>query len=157
MPCIPLFFGWPDWFYMVAGLAATALLWWRSDGWIRAVVSVVMFGCVGYPTRFAGMHECFEGRPPELLELVFAGIAASLAWSLGRWRWPVPLTFIMLLSAGTFTARALAHSYHSDEITGNPEFSSGRFWHTAITGQLPRDKDKCKQFWESFLQHVQHD
>jgi len=157
MPYIPIFFGWSVWLYLAVGGGVTGLLWWRRDGWMRAVVSVVIFCCVAYPVQLAGMHECLEGRPPEVLEFVFAGLAASLPWCFGRWKWPIPLGFMILLFAGTYRARTLAHSYHGDHITGNPEFSSGSFWHTSITGQRPRDHEKVKQFRKSFAQEELQD
>ena len=32
----------------------------------------------------------------------------------------------------------LVSSYHSVEVTGNPELANGRYWHTSLTGMYPR-------------------
>ena len=149
MPYIPILFGWPDWLYAIVGVAITGLLWWRRDWWIKAVVSLVIFVGVAYPFQFAGMHKCYEGRPPNVLEYAFGIIAALLPWCFGNWKWPVPVGFVAVLFLGTFTARSLAHSYHCTNVTGNPGFSSGRFWHSPISGQYPRDQEKYRAFQES--------
>jgi hypothetical protein len=147
MPYVPLLAGWSDWFYLGVGIASTGVLWWKRNLWTKAMVSVIAFVAVAYAFQFAGMHKCFEGRPPALLEYFVGAIAAALPWALGQWRLAVPVAFAIVFLTGTFTARALADSYHGPGVTGNPAFSSGRFWHTPVSGQFPRDPKKVEEFW----------
>jgi hypothetical protein len=143
MPYIDIF----ELFLLCVGVASTGLFWWKRNIWTKASVSVIAFIAAAYAFRFAGIHKCDEGSPPEILAFAVGGLAASLPWMLAQWRLAVPLAFVVVFFAGTFTARALAHSYHAPEVTGNPAFSSGRFWHSSVTGQLPRDPKKVAEFW----------
>ena len=149
MPYIPILAGWPEWVYVAVGLGASGLLWWKNHWWVKAAISVVLFIGAAYAFQFAGMHMCFEGSPPAVLEVLFGGLAASLPWLLGRWKWPVPVAFIAVFFTGTFLAGFLASSYHGEDVSGNPDFSSGQFWHTPISGQYPRDLEKTQAFHES--------
>ena len=153
MPYVSIFAGWPDWFYFGVGIASTGLLWWKRNSWIRASISVITFTVTAYAFHFAGMHKCFEGNPPEFLEYAVGALAALLPWVFARWRSVVPLSFTIVFFAGTFTAGVLADSYHGPTVTGNPAFSSGRFWHSTLTGQLPRDPKKVEEFWNR-LRHT---
>lgn len=107
--------------------------------WIKAIISVIMFIVAVFAFEAAGQHKCNEGNPPASLAYIMGMLAASLPWVLARWVWIVPIAFAMVVYAGTHTADALADSYHGEAVTGNPVFSSGRFWHTWISGQYPRD------------------
>jgi hypothetical protein len=136
-----------EWSLLGVGVASTGLFWWKRNVWTKASISVVAFIAAAFAFKFAGMHKCNEGNPPELLGNVVGVIAASLPWMLAQWRLAVPLAFVVVFFAGTYTARALAESYHAPAITGNPAFSSGRFWHSSVSGQLPRDPKKVEAFW----------
>jgi hypothetical protein len=53
------------------------------------------------------------------------------------------------ISGGILTAGHLTSSYHLDTVTGNPNYTSGRFWHTPLSGQYPRDRGKMKQYQQA--------
>ncbi|MEP4077933.1 hypothetical protein [Haloferula sp.] len=124
------------------GLVSTGALWWRQNGWTKAITSVVLLLTVLQSFLFAGYHKCYEGSPPMTLGWVFGLLAASLPWLINKWKFAVPLIYLVLITAGAQIARSLARSYHGSEVTGNPAFSSGDFWHSAITGLHPRDAEK---------------
>ena len=70
--------------------------------------------------------------------MVFGAAAAIIPWiksiSVPYRRGIAGLTVFF----GMVIAMLLTSSYHGKEVTGNPEYSNGRFWHTPITGQYPR-------------------
>jgi hypothetical protein len=124
------------------GLVSTGILWWRQTGWTKAIVSIVLLLMVLQSFLFAGYHKCYEGRPPMTLGWVFGFAAASLPWLIKKWKFAVALVYFVLIATSAQIARSLARSYHGSEVTGNPAFSSGDFWHSSITGLHPRDADK---------------
>jgi hypothetical protein len=128
--------------YLIIGTTPTALLWWKQNFWTKAFVSMVAFCVAAYTFLCAGSHLCNEGLPPLYLLFLFGIMAASLPWVLGRWRLTIPPALVAVILAGVYTADVLADSYHSPTVTGNPKSSSGRFWHTPLTGQYPRDMKK---------------
>jgi hypothetical protein len=151
MPDVPILSGWMDWYYLLIGIPAMGMLWWRRNVWTRASISIVLFALSAYAFHYAGKHNCAQGNPPALLEYTAGGVAAALPWIFGRLPILATLSFTVVLFAGTATARYLAESYHGAEITGNPEFSNGRFWHTPFTGQYP-----CvyKEWFKPTYQHA---
>lgn len=93
----------------------------------------------------SGMHKCAEGHAPSYLAFLFASIVASIPWLTGAHPWAIRALIVVVLSSGMTCANLLASSYHQNNITGNPDFASGRFWHTPFTGQYPRDHDKTQR------------
>ncbi|MCH7225218.1 hypothetical protein [Haloferula sp. A504] len=124
------------------GLVSTGILWWRLTGWTKSIVSIVLLLTVLQSFLFAGYHKCYEGSPPMTIGWVFGLSAASLPWLIHQWKFAIPLVYFVLIATGAQTARSLARSYHGSEVTGNPAFSSGEFWHSPITGLHPRDAEK---------------
>jgi hypothetical protein len=110
-----------------------------SVGW-RIAASVQVFLAAFFAVGCAGVHMCHEGGSPLFLNLAVGALASIVPW-FHKWNvWVLRACIIVVTIVGMHTARFLAHSYHGDTITGNPRFSSGRFWHTPFTGQYPRDQ-----------------
>ena len=93
-----------------------------------------------------GCHRCSEGGVPSPVIFFFAIISALLPWLLCHRLWILRGVIVLVVSVGVVFAGYLAWSYHSDDITGNPNYSSDRFWHTWFTGQYPRDRAKTPRF-----------
>ncbi|MCX6907805.1 MAG: hypothetical protein NTY01_07160, partial [Verrucomicrobia bacterium] len=85
---------------------------------------------------------CSEGSSPLFVVFTCAGVAALGPFCVRLRSWRLPLYVFFVVIGGIFIAEYLAASYHRKDITGNPAFSSGQFWHTPFTGQYPRDP-KC--------------
>ncbi len=85
----------------------------------------------------AGLHNCDQGTPIRLAVL-FGGIMfISVGFiDLRRLRllWSVALLFFAI-SLCYYTANL----YHHDMFTGNPQFSSGRYWHSFFTEVYERE------------------
>ena len=128
--------------YALIGSAPTGLLCWKQNIWTKAFASMFAFLVAADAFTLVGSHLCNEGFPPLYLPFLFGIMAASLPWVPGRWRWAIPPALLVVILAGVYTSDALADSYHSPTVTGNPKSASGRFWHTPLTGQYPRDMNK---------------
>jgi len=133
------------WLCFAVGLivvAATSHLRRTSTSPAKTGSSAALFVLTWLFVSFAGHHLCDEGGAPAFVVLTAAVGTASTPFLLLSRLWLLRLVVGLVAGAGMFLAAHLAASYHRDEITGNPRYSSGRFWHTPFTGQYPRDKAK---------------
>jgi hypothetical protein len=112
----------------------------------RIIISIVLFIVATIHFQLSGSHKCDEGSPPEFLSFIAGVVTATIPWLFTRWKWTRRIVIVVMLIACGAVSSILAHSYHGQYITGNPEFSSGRFWHTALSGQYPRDRYKTDEF-----------
>ncbi len=124
----------------------TAAIWKESSLWRRIVASVILSLLSFLAIEMAGMHMCREGGSPAFVVWSVTGIAATLPWIVRKNLWLLGLNIALVVTSGMHIAHSLTNSYHRDDITGNPDYSSGRFWHTPFTGQLPRDREKMKRY-----------
>ena len=125
-------------------LAVVAIQKEMSVRW-RIGASIQVFLAASCAVVCAGIHMCDEGGSPLFVTLTVGALAAVIPW-FRRWNvWVLRICMIALLMVGMRTASLLTNTYHGDAITGNPEFSSGRFWHTPFTGQYPRDQSRPRE------------
>lgn len=86
-----------------------------------------------------GLHRCDAGYPPPQLSIFLAVVLAvgvtvahkSVGWGA--------LIAAILWAGGT--PMSLASAYHRPGITGNPQYASGAYWHTFVTGAMPKRTD----------------
>ncbi len=126
-------------------LVTTTHLRKTSDRKDRAMSSIALFFITWILVGVSGMHMCQEGRSPSYLAFVFAFLASSMPWQRGLHPWTIRALIAVVFGSGISSSSYLASSYHQKEITGNPDYASARFWHTALTGQYPRDKAKMER------------
>ena len=145
---------WILWLVAINGillLVTTAHL--RKDSkWIgRTLSSMGVFFIAVAVVSVSGWHKCDEGSAPPFVIYSSASIGAILPWLYPLKPWLIRGLIALTVTAGMFTASYLASSYHSDSITGNPVYASDRFWHTAFTGQYPRDHAKMAAYRQEWL------
>ena len=72
--------------------------------------------------------------------MIVAGALLTAAAPLlaTRRRWLIPILVCASFTSSVLSALLLMDVYHSKDYTGNPAYSSGRFWHTPLTGIYPR-------------------
>ncbi len=101
--------------------------------WTRAVGAGMAVFVLGL---LAGLHHCDQGTPIRLTVL-FGGLTfISVGFiNIRRLRlvWSGALLFLAI-SLCYYTANL----YHHDMFTGNPQFGSGRYWHSFFTGIYKR-------------------
>jgi hypothetical protein len=114
-------------------------MWVWKKAWIPGVSAALIFPLAVFVVGFAGFHHCDEGGAPTFVVFASAAIAAAGPFFVPMRRGLLPAYVALAVSAGMLTAGHLTSSYHRDDITGNPEHASGRYWHTLFTGQYPRD------------------
>ena len=113
----------------------------RSSGLMAlAASSVTLFTLTAFTMFMYGSHKCDEGGTPLCVVVVAGFLTAALPWGLRDHPWLLRVLVAAVIFVGATVASKLAHSYHRDDITGNPRYASGRFWHTPLTGQYPRDE-----------------
>lgn len=117
---------------------------WRE----RALSSFAIFLFTTVVVGFSGMHMCNEGSPPSFVMLATGVVAGIFPWLYSAHPWLIRGLIFITVTMGMFSAKSLASSYHLPSITGNPKYTSGRFWHTAFTGQYPRDHEKMAEIKE---------
>ncbi len=111
----------------------------------RVLSSIILLVVTAFVVISFGSHRCNQGGSPPFLITLTAFLAAGMPWLLtGRMRVLRGVIVLVVASSGMILANYLTSSYHRDDITGNPDYSSGRFWHTTFTGQYPREQDKSK-------------
>ena len=109
-----------------------------SSKWPLRLLSLLftlfLIGCVFATTD----HMCDEGDAPLFLMLA-SSLSASIFPLLFATRPWLCYGSVAFIAFSSFCASAyLTASYHRDDVTGNPRYASGRFWHTPFTGQMPR-------------------
>ncbi len=114
-------------------------MWIWKKSWARLLSALIIFPLAAHYINYCGLHFCDEGNPPLFMVLTYAGAAALGPFCVRLCRWRLPLYVFLMTIAGIATSMHLAGSYHRQDITGNPAYSSGQFWHTPFTGQYPRD------------------
>jgi hypothetical protein len=119
-------------------LLAVSPMWLWQPRWNRWISAPLTGLVVGLAVSLAGQHKCQEGGPPWVIVLGVAGLAAAGPFLVPLRRGLLPACLLVVTSIGMATTAHLARSYHRPEITGNPAYSAGRFWHTPFTGQYPR-------------------
>jgi hypothetical protein len=113
----------------------------RSSGLMALTVSsVTLFTLTAFTMFMCGSHKCDEGGTPLSVIVTTGVLAASLPWVLRGHPWLLRGIVAAAIFVGANVASKLTHSYHRDDITGNPRHASGRFWHTPLTGKYPRDE-----------------
>lgn len=112
----------------------------------RVLSSVGLFVLTIPAVTLFGIHMCDEGSAPPFVIFATAILAASIPWIIPAHPWWIRSLVAITISCGILTAGHLASSYHSDNITGNPNYASERFWHTSFTGQYPRDNEKMDAY-----------
>jgi hypothetical protein len=112
----------------------------------RALISLALFLIGSILVALCGMHMCDEGKAPQFVVFATAFLLALYPWFKKLNPWCIRGLIAVTLSAGMFTSNYLATSYHSENITGNPDYASARFWHTPFTGQYPRDAKKMAEY-----------
>jgi hypothetical protein len=127
-------------------LVATCHLRKSTGSLGKAVASGLLFGLTAAIISVFGSHRCDEGSAPLFIIVFAAVISAAAPWVFGSRPWRARGLIILIVCVGALSASHLASSYHGDDITGNPSYSSGRFWHTGFTGQYPRDRSKTPRF-----------
>ena len=134
---------------VVIVLLVLLLMWiWNKPNKhrIRVVYALILFLVAALYNAQCGSNKGYEGRAPLFMVLMFAGAASLGPFCIRLRRWQLPLYVFLMIIAGAATSIYLTDSYERPDITGNPAFSSGRFWHTPFTGQYPRDMEKTQRF-----------
>ena len=126
-------------FTVIILLAATSHIRRSSGAKGRAISSILLLPLTALAVSISGEHKCDEGSVPPFVALATAVLAAGVPWVLRSRPWMMRGAAALVVLCGGIVESGLANSYHRDAITGNPSFASGRFWHTALTGQYPRD------------------
>lgn len=132
----------------LAGLAIASLvavfgtvpLFFGKGVWHKTGSSLLLFLSVAFGVLIAGAHMCDEGGSPPFVILSTAAVCSAMPWLALKNAWLTRIAIAVVLMSGMAAAHNLADSYHAENITGNPEYSSGRFWHTPFSGQYPRAK-----------------
>lgn len=117
---------------------------WRE----RAASSFAIFVFTTVVVGFSGMHMCDDGKLPSFVMFATGVVAGIFPWLYSAHPWLIRGLIFLTITIGLVSSRILITSYHSDSITGNPKYSSGRFWHTSFTGQYPRDHKKMAELKE---------
>ncbi len=111
----------------------------KSSGKVAKTISSILLLLLTYYLLAAFDHACDQGRAPHFVRYGLYCFGVATPWVFPRRPWIIRATLFAALSVGMTIAIYLTNSYHGDSITGNPHYSSGRFWHTPFTGQYPRD------------------
>jgi hypothetical protein len=107
-----------------------------ASRWVIASLSgiTVLAVCI-----MAGLHHCDQGTPYRL-SAVF-GVLAFILVAFIRRRGRALLGLLLIACLGTIQSCYVSGLYHSDEMTGNPRYGSGSYWHSFLTGAYPRRSD----------------
>lgn len=118
-------------------IAMTHLQRWKGITSL-SISSLIIFMLMFLMATAYGNHKCDQGSAPEYIAILSGAMGMIVPWirkvSVWRRRCIVAAVSFVWISIGMF----LTSSYHGEKITGNPKYSNGRFWHTALTGQYPR-------------------
>jgi len=123
-------------------LAATVHIRRSAGPKSRTLSSLLLLALTAMAVFILSQHACEEGTAPPFVVFGTAVIAAGCPWLLPRRPWAMRGAIAVVVSCGIVVAQDLTNSYHRNSITGNPDYASGRFWHTSLTGQYPRDPSK---------------
>ena len=125
--------------WIIVVLAISTVHIRQDSGTVARIFCTLMLLLLAAFTIFiCGSHKCDEGDAPASIMLATAALTACLPWMLRLHPWLMRAAVAVVIYAGATIASDLTHSYHRDDMTGNPRYASGRFWHTPLTGQYPR-------------------
>jgi hypothetical protein len=66
-----------------------------------------------------------------------------MPWQRGLHPWTIRALIAVVFGSGISSSSYLASSYHQKDITGNPDYSSARFWHTPHSqANIPATKQR---------------
>ena len=111
----------------------------KESGKVAKSISSILLLLLTYYLLAAFDHACDQGRAPHFVRYGLYCFCVAVPWVFPKRPWTTRATLFAALSVGMTIVIYLTDSYHGDSITGNPHYSSGRFWHTPFTGQYPRD------------------
>lgn len=120
----------------------------------RAICSLLLLGLIALVIDLKSLHLCDEGGAPWFIRYGFGALGAALPWVMPSHPWLTRVSLIPIILVGVFVARHLTASYHSEEITGNPLYSRGRFWHTPFTGQYLRELKETRAAREAEIERL---
>jgi hypothetical protein len=123
-----------------AGIVAVSMshLSWRKSALARVISSLLLFPLTWVMVYSFGNHLCDQGGAPAYISVTVAAFVTATPWLPSLSFWFQRLAAGTLILLGMFTTSMLASSYHGDDVTANPAYSDGHFWHTSISGQYPR-------------------
>ncbi len=146
--------GWLPFQILVCLLLATIHLRKTSGKIAKSASSVLLFLFVPFIMDWHSNHLCDQGDVPPFVKYGFGVIGAGLPWIFRSRPWIVRAAVISIILAGVPLASFLTDSYHRDDITGNPYYSQGKFWHTPFTGQYIRESEEAAAAREAEIQRL---
>lgn len=150
----PQILGWLPFQIFVCLILSTTHLRKTSGKLAKSSSSVLLFVFIPFIMGWHSDHMCDQGDAPPFVRYSFGVIGASLPWIFGSHPWVVRGAVIPILLIGVPLASYLTASYHREDITGNPYYSQGRFWHTTFTGQYIRESKEAEAAREAEIQRL---
>ena len=146
--------GWLPFQIFVCLLLSTTHLWQTSGKIAKASSSVFLFFLIPFILDWHSDHLCDQGDAPPFVTYGFGVLGAVLPWVCVSRPWIVRAAIIPIILIGVSLATYLTASYHQVNITGNSDYSQGRFWHTPFTGQYIRESKEAEAAREVELQRL---
>ncbi len=137
-------------------LIATAHLRKVNSRLKKTISSITLILLIPFILDVHSSHLCNEGGAPLFVKYGFGVLGAILPWVNPRHPWLTRALIIPIIVVGTLTARHLTASYHRDDITGNPYYSVGKFWHTPFTGQYVRESESERESREAESERIRN-
>lgn len=153
-PGWPQVLGWLPFQIFVCLLVSTTHLRRTSGKIARSWSSVLLFLLIPFILGWHSNHLCDQGSAPPFVKYGFGFLGAILPWVFRSSPWVVRAFVIPILLIGVPLASYLTASYHRSDITGNPYYSRGRFWHTPFTGQYLRESKEAGEAREAEIQRL---